>query len=87
MSFSVVWKSDEPSAPSIIVYDDTYTDIIDTLVITNESAVHNLAEDLGVMKVRVTNLALDTQYYFQTVTVSNTDGTTVTFPEITICRS
>jgi hypothetical protein len=80
-AFSVVWEANEPSTPSITVFDDAFNDITGTLVITNESAEHPPAEDLGVMKVRVTGLVPDTQYYFQTVTVAKADGTSVIYPD------
>jgi hypothetical protein len=80
-AFSVVWETNEPSVPSLIVYDDAFNDITDTLGIINESASYPPAEDLGVMKVRVTGLLPDTQYYFRTITAAKASETTVSYPE------
>jgi len=87
-SFSVIWASSEPSEPALEVYDDP-DGVIPTAgaIVTPQptaagnSAIATLAEDNGVMKVRVTGLLPDTAYYFQTVTTSKDSSDTTRYPE------
>jgi len=72
-SFSVVWISSEPSICSLRVFDDQHQEL-SGLSLVSESGLHPPAEDLGVMKVTVTNLQPNTTYYFQTLTTSKGDG-------------
>ncbi|MBU4260841.1 MAG: hypothetical protein KKC76_03035 [Proteobacteria bacterium] len=76
-SFSVIWISSEASSPDLHVFDDPdgLVPTADALIIPHPVASGNndivlAAEDNGVMKVRVTGLAPETSYYFQTVTTS-----------------
>lgn len=78
-SFSVVWISSEPSTCNISLYDSQLHPLPDPPVVS-ESALHPPAEDLGVMKARVTGLHPDTLYYFQTVTTSKLTGLVTIYP-------
>jgi hypothetical protein len=66
--FSVIWQSSDQSTCSLVVYDETNT-AMSSVDIISESALHNPAEFLGVMKVRVSGLQPATTYRFQTLTV------------------
>lgn len=76
-SFSVIWASSEPSYPYLRVYDDpdglvptVNAVIMPQPVESGSGTIAALAEDNGVMKVRVTGLMPNTTYYFQTATTS-----------------
>jgi hypothetical protein len=89
-SFSVVWASDEPSRieyPYLYVFDDSNglvptpgAEVTPYPVSSGSGIIPLLAEDNGVMKVRVTGLAPDTTYYFQTMTTSKITGETTLHP-------
>jgi hypothetical protein len=85
-SFSVIWTSSEASYPSLNVYDDVNgtvptSDAVITLqpVESDNNDIGIVAENNGVLKVRVTGLEPDTTYYFQTVTTSKSFLDDVTF--------
>jgi hypothetical protein len=76
-AFSVVWLANQAATCSVKVYSDAQgTQRVSGITITNESALHPPAEDMGVMKVMVSGLELATTYYFQTVTTT-AEGTLV----------
>lgn len=87
-SFSVIWASSEASYPDLNVFDDadglvpTASAIITPHPVENgSSSIATLAEDNGVMKVRVTGLSPNTLYYFQTVTTSKNTSDITIYPE------
>jgi hypothetical protein len=76
-SFCVIWSSSEPSQGSV----DVFADINGTVAVAgillepqpllgSNFAIRTAAEDLGVLKVRISGLSPDTAYYIQTVTTS-----------------
>jgi len=80
MSFSVVWETDQPSIPSLEVYDEDQNEITHSVTIINESGARSPAEDLGVMKITVSNLEVNTVYLCRTITTSKIDSTITTYP-------
>jgi hypothetical protein len=90
-SFSVIWVSAEASRidfPYLFVYSDPdgLIPVLDAEVtphpVENGSTdIQGLAEDNGVMKVRVKGLEPDTAYYFQTITTSKITSETTLYPE------
>jgi len=48
--------------------------------VVSESALHPPAEDIGVMKVRVSGLESGKVYFFQTLTIAKEDGLAVFYP-------
>ncbi|RLG90099.1 hypothetical protein DRO34_06195 [Candidatus Bathyarchaeota archaeon] len=93
-SFSVIWASSEPSYPDLNVYDDpdgtipTWGAVITSQPVeSGDSWIGALAEDNGVMKVRVTGLLPNTTYYFQTVTTSKSTSDTTIYPDSAPLRS
>jgi len=91
-SFSVIWASSEASYSDVNVYDDADCTIPTTDAVTRsqpvasgDASIGTLAEDNGVMKVRVTGLLPDTTYYFETVTTSkSTNDTTIYFDSTSV---
>jgi hypothetical protein len=82
VQFSVVWGTSEPATGSVNVFlDEDGTVPATEAVVTFESSAHPPAADLGVMKVRVTNLKPNTQYYFQAKTTSKKSGNVTLDPE------
>ena len=84
LSFSVVWISSEPSTCSLRVYDE-HRKALSGVKILSESSLYPPAEDLGVMKVRVSSLEADTTYYLRTVTISKADGKLTVYPKNPVC--
>jgi len=75
VSFSVIWKSDLASTSDLNVFTDSAGTtpvagaIIESQPVKNgDAGIAAAAEDIGVMKVRVTGLTANTTYYFQTET-------------------
>jgi len=82
VQFSVVWGTSEPATGAVNVFlDEDGTVPVPEAIITPESADHPPAENIGVIKVQVTNLRANTTYYFQTKTTSQNGGTTFLYPE------
>jgi hypothetical protein len=79
-SFSVAWISSEPSTCGLRLFDEKRRPM-SAIEILSESAKHPPAEELGVMKVKVSNLKPDTIYYVQTVTTSKADGRVTVHPQ------
>ena len=80
VSFSAIWISSESSTCSLRVFDGQGQQLTQ-LAMVSESAAHPPAEELGVMKVRVDGLGLDTAYSVQTVTTSKADGKVTVYPD------
>jgi hypothetical protein len=75
VSFSIIWKSDIAGTSNLNVFSDSagttpVTDItIESQPVDNgDAAIAAAAEDIGVMKVRVSGLTPNATYYFQTET-------------------
>jgi len=71
--FSVIWQISEPSISSLEVFDEMGI-LLGNLEIVSESALYSPAEDIGVMKVRVSGLEANKTYGFQVLTISKADG-------------
>jgi hypothetical protein len=82
VQFAVVWGTSEPATGSVNVFADAdgAVPVMDA-VVTFESSAHLPAEDLGVMKVRVTNLQPNTQYFFQVSVTSKNSGSVFAYPD------
>jgi hypothetical protein len=75
VSFSVIWKSDIASTSDLNVFTDSAgttpvagATIESQPVENGDAGIAAAAEDIGVMKVRVSGLTANTTYYFQTKT-------------------
>ena len=86
-SFSVIWSASEASTADLEVYEDENgaVPIADAVIEPHPIECGNeqiriMAEDQGVMKVRVTDLDPDTTYYFMTVTTSKSSTDTTYNP-------
>ena len=86
-SFSVIWSASEASTADLEVYEDENgaVPIADAVIEPHPIECGNeqiriMAEDQGVMKVRVTGLDPDTTYYFMTVTTSKSSTDTTYNP-------
>ena len=87
VSFSVIWASSEAATASLEVFQDGggTTPVIGANITPHpldgtDTSIKVLAENNGVMKVRVTGLTSDTTYYFRTVTTSKSSSDTTYFP-------
>lgn len=85
--FSVVWTTDEPAAASLEIYTDAAgTNPVPAAVVTphpaaNDSGnVREAAEALGVMKVAVTGLEADTEYYYRSISTGRGGSGAATGP-------
>lgn len=70
---SAVWVSDEPvTSATIHVFTDIdgLVDVTSSLTVSVDSALYPPAHDQGIVKVSVSGLNADTDYYLQTETVS-----------------
>jgi hypothetical protein len=82
VQFSVVWGTSEPATGSVNVFADADGTVpVTDAVVHFESADHPPAEDIGVMKVRVTNLQPNTQYFFQISTTAKNSGAASLYPD------
>lgn len=87
-SFSVIWASSEASSANLQVYEDedgtvpvTGAVITPHPVESGNATIATLAEDSGVMKIRVTGLSPNTTYYFKTITTSKSTPDVTYYPE------
>ena len=87
-SFSVIWAASEASTADLDVYEDENGTVpVAGAVITphpvesGDSHIKDLAEDNGVMMVRVTGLLSNTTYYFRTITTSKSTADNTHYPE------
>jgi hypothetical protein len=71
--FAVIWQVTEPSTCSLVVYDEAGA-FLSNLDIVSESALYPPAEDIGVMKVRVSGLEADKVYRVQALTITKANG-------------
>jgi hypothetical protein len=82
VQFSVVWGTSEPATGSVSVFADADGNVpVADAVVHFESADHPPAEDIGVMKVRVTNLQPNTQYFFQISSTAKNNGAVSLYPD------
>ena len=79
-SFSATWIASEPSTCTLRVFDQAGQELTGIIAIS-ESAIHPPAEDMGVMKVQVTDLLPETVYHFETITISKATGHMTAYPE------
>jgi hypothetical protein len=83
VQFSVVWGTSEPATGSVNVFADADGTVpVADAVVYFESADHPPAEVIGVMKVRVTNLQPNTQYFFQIRATAKNSGDVDLYPDI-----
>jgi hypothetical protein len=73
--FCVVWTTSEPASATVNVFVDPEgkTPALGA-VVTSESEEHPPAEEIGVMKVQVTGLTPDTEYFFQAKSTPKNGG-------------
>lgn len=72
VQFCVVWTTSEPATGTVLVFEDAEgTNPYAEAIVKFQSAEHPPAENLGVLKVKVTGLKPDSVYYFQTITTSD----------------
>lgn len=90
VSFSVVWNSDIAGTSDLNVFTDsagttavTGATIESQPVINGDAGIAAAAENIGVMKVRVTGLTANTTYYFQTQTTEKGGSDVTLFPTTT----
>jgi hypothetical protein len=88
-SFSVIWTASEASTANLEVYEDDLgtVPIFDGVITphpieSGDLTIKTLAEDNGVMKVRVTGLLPETSYYFKTITTSKSTSETTRLPDL-----
>ena len=82
VQFKVVWATAEPAVSSSRVFlDENGTLPCAEAEVISESAQHPPAEDIGVMKVRVTGLKPDTSYFFQMESKSKITDTVSLYPQ------
>lgn len=88
-SFSVAWTTDEPATAGIQVFVApacieplANVIVVSHPTVSNNPAIRQAAELAGVMKVRVTNLAADTEYCFQTLTTSKSTSEVAVAPAV-----
>lgn len=76
VQFCVVWATSEPASGWVDVFLDQEGKVpcMDA-VVTFESTDHPPAEDFGVMKVRVTGLKPETEYFFRAKSTAKKNGT------------
>jgi hypothetical protein len=83
VQFSVVWGTIEPATGSVNVFADADGAIpVSEALINFESVDHPPAEDMGVIKVRVSNLEPNKSYYFQIESTTKAGGTVFLYPEV-----
>jgi hypothetical protein len=81
VQFCAVWETSVPAFGWLNVYLDSQATVPCTeAVITSESALHPPAEDIGVMKVKVTGLKPETEYFFQAESIVKEDNTVYLSP-------
>ena len=81
VQFSVVWGTSEPATGSVNVFSDADGTLpVTDAVVYFESGDHPPAEDIGLMKVRVTNLKPNTQYFFQISATAKNSGSVFSYP-------
>ena len=82
VQFAVIWGTSEPATGSVNLFADADgTTPVTNAVVTFDSSNHPPAEDIGVLKVSVSNLKPSTQYFFQIKTYSKVGGGVFSYPE------
>ncbi|MFL0805493.1 MAG: thrombospondin type 3 repeat-containing protein [Agarilytica sp.] len=86
-SFTVNWQAVEAASPNIEIYSDVLgASSIAGLVVTpsytysNNTTLSEMAEQAGVMRVRVSGLQPDTVYFFRLSTTPDSSGEAELFP-------
>lgn len=86
-SFTVNWKADASSTANLNIYLDVLkTQVATGVVITpqftesNNTVLATLAEDSGVLRVRVSGLSANTAYFFELVTTPKVSGVSQIYP-------
>ena len=86
-AFTVVWVNDEPSTGTVTVFDDvlgttpTAGAVIEpSPVLGKDPSIGTAAEDLGILRVRVSGLQPETPYFFNTITTPKARGGSITIP-------
>jgi hypothetical protein len=75
VKFSVVWGTEEPATGWVSVFLDPDGSTLGTgAVVKSESPEHPPAEAIGVIKVTVTGLKPETEYFFSTHTILKNDN-------------
>ena len=82
VQISVVGGTSKTATGTVNVFSDAdgTVPVVDAVVYF-ESADHPPAEDMGVMKVRVTNLQPNTQYFFQISATAKNSGAVSLYPD------
>jgi len=86
-SFSVVWSLDQASVGTVTVYEDVLglvpasAAIVEaSYVASGDGLIAGAAEDIGVLRVRVSGLNPQTPYFFQTSTSPKAGGAAMLLP-------
>jgi hypothetical protein len=86
-AFTVAWTASAASTGTLAVFDDvlgtmpsTGVSIDPHAVVGDDASVATAAEDLGVLRIRVSGLAPATAYFFRTVTTAKAGGAPVLMP-------
>ena len=86
-SFTVVWPADEASVPGLQVFQDVMgtQPAVDIHIEpgfneADSSALRAVAEDSGVMRVRVSGLRANTSYFYRLLSTPKAGGSAVAFP-------
>jgi hypothetical protein len=87
VSISVVWAASEASTADLEIYEDEAGTIPVAGAVTTphpvesgDMSIKTAAEDIGVMKVRVTGLQADTTYFLKTITTSKSSDESTDYP-------
>ena len=82
VQFAVVWGTSEAATGTVKVFADADGTIpVSEALINLESSAHPPAEDMGVIKVRVSKLQPNKNYYFQIESTTKAGGTVARYPE------
>ena len=83
VQFAVVWGTSEAATGTVKVFADADGNIpVSQALINLESSAHPPAEDMGVIKVRVSNLQANTSYFFQIESTTKAGGIVSRYPEV-----
>ena len=83
VQFAVVWGTSEAATGTVKVFADADGNIpVSEALINLESSAHPPAEDMGVIKVRVSNLQANTSYFFQIESTTKAGGIVSRYPEV-----
>ena len=83
VQFSVVWGTSEAATGTVKVFADVDGNApVSQARISIESSAHPPAEDMGVIKVTVSNLQANKSYYFQIESTTKAGSTVSRYPEV-----